>query len=274
MSRAPWLLAVLLVAAFFQANHPWLTAGLWRDEAGSVYVASARTLGDYFFRYGRVDYAPPLFDGFLRMWGRAAGTSVDSLAWFAALMATAAAAAVAFAAAEFAGPWAGLFAVLFLLDGDIVFSEFSQVRPYMLSVAAAALALACTIRLRRRMDAGVPGRWPSIALGASFVLLAFSHYAGTVAVGSVALAGLVLGVAGGEMRRRFWRRVVLCALPSGVLFSFWLPAFLRQRRLGVPWDLGGAGARLRSIGDSVLLMLPRFGPHEGFLSFLPNDRAR
>ncbi len=267
---AALVVGAILVACFLAANRPWLTAGLWRDEAGSVYVASAATWKDFFFRYGRVDYSPPLFDGLLAGWGRLWGFGEWSLEIFAVLLGVGGLAAVGFAGAEIAGPWAGLFATLFLLDDDIVFWEFHQVRPYMLSVVAAGLALVCLLRLDRSWNSDTGRRHRStILLSGSLVLLAFSHYAGTVAVASLTLVSLGLSLFSRQEVRRFWRRVVLCAVPAGTLFLFWLPAFLRQRSLGVPWRLGSGADKLRNLGEAALMMLPQLGPHRSAIAYLP-----
>jgi hypothetical protein len=139
----------------------------------------------------------------------------------------------------------------------------------MLSVGAAGMMLASLIDLVQRIEAGERFQRTATALSASCVVLTFSHYSGTVAVGCTALISVVLLAVGPSRLRAVWRALFLCTMPAAVLFLPWLPAFLRQRRLGVTWNLGGPAERVRNTAESVLMMLPQFGPHGRPLSYLP-----
>ena len=258
----------LLVGAFLVANRPWLTAGLWRDEASSVYVAAAPTLSEFFFRSMRIDKSPPLFNGIVAVWGRFLGFRETSLAILVAILGVAALSAVFLASCRIAGPWTALFSILFLLDDDVVFWEFFQLRPYVFSIGAFALVLLLALPAEPAESKERRVRGP-IALATAILLLAFSHYAGTVAVASVAAWSAFRAGTAPRQDRHYWRQILACTIPAGLLFAAWLPALRWQQKLGVAWSLGDAGARIGNAAESVRAMLPHVGPGGGWLDGIP-----
>ncbi len=257
----------LMVCGFFFVHRPWLRAGLWRDEAVSVYVGSAPSVSSYLDRYAKMDYAPPLFDGVVGVWGRAFGFDEAPLAALAAVIAALALLAIGWAGGEIAGPVAALFAMLLAADSDILFWEFDQVRPYAFSVGCAALVLGLFVR--RWKKRGEPETRGSICLfGAATTLLAFSHYAGTLAV-----ACLGLGAAAGIVRRvhrTFWRRTFLACLLPGAILLPWLPIVRMQMSVGLPWNpAGDVAARASNVADLASWLVPRWGSHGTAWSVIP-----
>jgi hypothetical protein len=282
-----------IVAGFFAVHLPWLRAGVWRDEAVSVYVGSAPTWAEYFHRYRRMDYSPPLFDGIVGLWGRGFGFGEGSLAALAALLAAAALLACALAAWKIGGGAAAIFSVLLLGSNDILFWELDQVRPYAFSVTCACLVLALFVgrwrdgEKRARFTAhpspalghpspigegtgvGCARSAPSdVAFGVALTLLGLSHYAGTLAVAALG----VLALTGWRIARRrsFWKSTaLLCAIP-GVLLLPWLAAVREQIATGLPWNPSSTWVgRLQDSGEISLLLLPRFGPASWSRALLP-----
>ena len=255
--RASLLFAayVLLAAGFFLVHLPWLRAGLWRDEAVSVYVGSAPGSTEYFARYRQMDYSPPLFDGIVGGWTLLFGRGEGALAVLAGIVSAAALAAGAYAAWQIAGGFAAILAVLFLASNDILFWEFDQVRPYAFSAACACFVLGLFVD-RWKRDESRAGL--DFAFGIACALLALSHYAGTLAVallGVVAFVGRRKGTRG-----EFWRVTALCCAIPAIPLLGWLPAMREQLATGLPWNLPKTPmSRIADLGEISALLLPRFG---------------
>ena len=261
------VLGLLFVAGFLSVHLPWLRAGLWRDEAVSVYVGSAPALSSYFGRYAQMDYSPPFFDGLVGIFGRAFGWGPAPLAVLAAMCALFAMAAIAWAAFEIAGRWAAVFAALLAASSDILFWELDQVRPYAFSAGCAALVVALLARRWRRRS--LPGgRSADFVFGAACLFLAFSHYAGSLAVGVLglsALAGLALG-----RDRAFWRTTLIACAVSGALLVPWVPAMLEQMRVGLPWNEHATLAgKIENAAALASNLAPRWGSHGSSWSLAP-----
>jgi len=254
-----------ILAGFFVVHGPWLKAGLWRDEAVSVYVGAAPASTEYFARYRQMDYSPPLFDGIVGGWMLLFGRGEGALATLAGIVSAAALAACAYAAWQIAGGLAAILAVLFLASNDILFWEFDQVRPYAFSAACACLVLGLFVD-RRKRDEARAGR--DFAFGIACVLLALSHYAGTLAVALLGMVALVARRRG--TRREFWRVTALsCAIPAIPLLG-WIPAMRDQLATGLPWNLPKTMlSRIADLGEISALLLPRFGPSPWSRAIVP-----
>src|SRR5439155_13148824 len=109
--RTLLILTVLAIAVW--VRWPRLSDGVWRDEAVSVYIASAPTPAVFWERYETGDYNPPLFNGLLSAWGSAFGfgeKSVKILGFGCGLLALLGIAALAGELFGFAGALAALLA--------------------------------------------------------------------------------------------------------------------------------------------------------------------
>jgi hypothetical protein len=88
-----------------------------------------------------------------------------------------------------------------------------------------------------------------------FCLTAYSHYAGTVAIGTIGAFALALSVR--QKNRPAWLPVTVATVVAGLLFIPWLPVVWSQLRVGFPWAGPMRPSSVRSIAlFKVLTLLP------------------
>jgi len=225
---------VLAVAAW--TRWPLLREGLWADESLTVYLAQSKSLRELVARCRIADYSPPLFHLLLGGWGRIFGFGEVAVKSLVLAMGLGAVAAAALAAGEAFGGVAAVVAASLLANNRLMIEMSAEVRPYALSAMLAGVAAFGLFRLRRRIVQGRSARTARIGATVAFILLGYSHYAGMFAVAIIGAVALAFSLVGPE--RLFARRAAGCALVAGATFLPWLPIFLYQRRVGLPWAPG------------------------------------
>jgi Dolichyl-phosphate-mannose-protein mannosyltransferase len=236
-------LAIAVLAAFVRI--PVLRQGLWEDEATAVYVAESPNLHEFLRRQVNIDYSPPLFNAILAAHGQIFGFGEVSVKSLAIGLGAIAAGSIALAAAEMFGIVGGLLAGLFAVEHRLLIDMSSEVRPYSLSAALAALSFWFVFRFQRRKSSGQARPWDLLLLGACLALTAMSHYAGTVVIGVVGLFSLFACIR--KETRVGWRSIAGCSIFAGLVFLSWAPVALRQIGIGFPWAGELRPSSLRSI---------------------------
>ena len=245
--------AILVFAAV--ARWPVLHEGLWADECLSVWLVRSRGVARLLHDIRVADYSPPLFHAMLFAWTRLFGIGEAALKAFPFVSGIAVIAAAGLAAGEMFGPSGSVLAAALVANDRLSIEMASEVRPYALSELLALLSLFALFRLQRRVRDGGSTRAASVALTSALVLLAYSHYAGTLAVAAIGAASLV-GLAIGK-EREFWRKAAAAVAVAGVAFLPWIPTFVRQLGVGTPWaEVMNPALRLSRLGMRTRMFLP------------------
>lgn len=244
-SRGSLILIALLAAAIRIPS--LLHDGIWRDEANVYVELTAPTFVGFLHRVAAIDFHPPLYFILVYAWVKLAGFSEAALKAipFAFSVATVPLAYRLGKAADSAAT--GLIAAVLFAVAPVAVN-YSTMYLYPLAIFSdGLLALAVTVSLRRPVSA-----LQYLAVSGSSLLAVYSHYT------SLILAAL-LG-AWALFSPRGWKhgRIVASAILLGVLpFAFWLPVFLHQHHVGIPYQ---APKPTSQIGNAVMLALEQLVP--------------
>lgn len=255
-------LALLAIFAFgLWLRWPLSQEGLWRDEAIAVAIARAPTVRDLLQRNQYLDSHPPLFYLSVRAWSAIAGDGETALAVFALSWGLLAVLAVGWLAFQSFGPVAALLAAFLAACQTLMVQMAGELRSYSMASALSAAAIALSLRVLK----APPGTRPSLArtliLAAVFTVTAYSNYAGTLVIGVIGLAAILMRLR--KTPEPGWTAILWAAAMSGVTFLVWLPTVLRHARIGLPWDLPRSlDVRLLALGGKVVDILP--GPEDGW----------
>ena len=243
-----------LVAVAVWERRSLLQEGLWRDEAAAVYVARSSSIGEFVDRQLATEYTPPLFNALLAVYGRVAGVSEMSLKAFALVLGILAIAALAALAWNVFGGLAWLPATVLVVGNPVLFPLFVELRPYSLSVMLTAVSLLVSYRILTHQDSWDRQTWSlSLALGVCFVLLAYSHVGG-------ALALIIAGLVAAALMGRQSARILVPTIAAGILFLPWVSTMVRQARAGLPYEPSLTfGQHVASLARRLILIAPSAG---------------
>jgi hypothetical protein len=236
--RGAFRFAVLFVSITLLAiwvRLPVLHQGLWEDEATSVFIARAPTIGEFLHRQAAIDYSPPLFNALLAGYGRVFGFGEVPVKTLAIGIGSLACGAIALAAAECFGLAGGIFAGIFAIVHPLLIEMAAEVRPYSFSALATALCFWALFRYQRGWIEGQPRASDLALFGITALLAAESHYSGTVAViviGAFAACASLLSAT-----RKTWFPVLLTTSAVGAFLLPWAPIAWRQLHVGLPWAI-------------------------------------
>lgn len=247
MNSQRWALGGILLLGAALRLPSLLHAGLWRDEAYLYVELSAPTFSQFFHRFSLTEYFPPLYFLLMYFWSMVAGFSEAALKFpsFACSVLTIAA---VFRLGRIAhDARTGLLASFLFAIMPLAIAPASDARPY--SLLALLLTLLAAAYLQLRMDA-TPKRFAGTVL--LTLLAVYTHYLALLAV----FAFVVLGLAGAVESKRWARSsaaIVIGALP----FILWLPVFLGQLAVGIPWKPpASAAAKAGFFGVSLIQSIP------------------
>lgn len=222
------LVALTLIALLVRL--PLLSLGLWRDEASTYIDVLPARIGDVVARVASSEQNPPGFFVFMHAWTCLFGFAEVALKSPSLLFGV-----LAVPAAYALGSVTGGRLVALLAAGSVAFSPelvyYSQeARPYSLAVLLSTLAVFAFWR------ATTTGRWDVIALWVVIAsALIYVQYTGLVVLLGLALATVYLVL----MRQPVPAgRLVFGFGAVALLFSPWLPSFVRQLHAGLPWVSG------------------------------------
>ncbi|HZY98162.1 MAG TPA: hypothetical protein VFE36_01175 [Candidatus Baltobacteraceae bacterium] len=225
MKMRLWVAIVVTLAALIRLPS-FLHDGIWRDEAYVYIDVTASTFGEFFHRVTETEWHPPLYFLLAYAWSHVAGTSALALTMLPYAFSVATTALVYLLGTAAASRKVGLLAASIYALAPLPI-EYSTEYVYPLTGALAALLAWLVTRARRE----VPSTHALLAVAAVSILTAFSHY--------VALIFIVLLGGWSLLGRPNPRQAMMLvsALAAGPLaFLFWLPVFLAQRRIGVPFQ--------------------------------------
>lgn len=242
-----WFAALIAFAVW--TREPMVREGLWRDEAISVYVASAPSVSELLSRNQVADYNPPLFNLLLAGYLRVAGSGEIALKLFALSLGLLALAGAGALAGEIGGPVAGALAGGLCVNNPLLIEMSTELRVYSLSAFLAAASLLAALWLRRQVQGASPGAFVSMAV--LLTLLVYSHLAGGIVV--AVLCGWGLLAWRNEPSNPFGKGLALSAFSAGLAFLPWLPTALRQFSTGIPWD------EPLSLSKNIVSLLSRSG---------------
>lgn len=199
--------------------------GLWRDEANVYVQLSAPDFGTFMARVMATEWHPPLYFLAVYGWSKVAGTGELALELLPFACSVLTVWLVYRLGRALAGERAGLIAGGLYAVAPLAVTFSSEYVYPAIGLTSTLLALLAVDARSRLLS---PARCALLAAAACAVT--FTHYTGLLYVPLVA--------AWAALRERSVRRrlTVAGSLLVGMLpFAAWLPVFLAQRRIGVPY---------------------------------------
>ena len=224
---------VWIACALFACLGVWLAqrngmldAGYWIDEAIAVGIASYDfvDIPDAL----RQDGSPPLYYLLLHGWMAIAGSDEAATRSLSLLFAVVTVPVALWGAAAIAGRRAGLVAAACAACSPFITFQAHETRMYSLVVVLSLIASAAFVLAFMRGH-----RWHLVTLGASSVLLLYTHTWGVFLVAGMGVGWLWLWRTG----RVEGRDGLLVAGAVALLFAPWLPTLVFQAlHTGAPWS--------------------------------------
>jgi 4-amino-4-deoxy-L-arabinose transferase-like glycosyltransferase len=204
--------------------------GVWRDQANVWVQLSAPNLAEFFRRVTATEWHPPLYFVLAWCWAKLAGTSEFALEIVPFAFSIATVPLLYRLGRELGGVAAGALAAGLFAVAPLPIAYAAE---YLYPPSCCASTLLALLVVRARTGPLTAARAATLALAAFAVV--FSHYTGLLFVPLLA----VFAVAIAANRRRGF--AVAVALGVGTLpFAAWLPIFLVQRRIGIPYRTAGS----------------------------------
>lgn len=219
------VVALVALAAALVRVPALLHGGIWRDEANVYVELMAPSFGDFLHRVAAIDYHPPLYFLLEYLWARIAG--LNEFAFESMPLAfSVATVPVLYALGKAAGSKAaGVVASVFFAVAPLAVSYGTDYIYPLAIFANACLTLQVTIARRSAPT------FESYALTAGASLLAiYSHYTALVLI-PLLIVWALLSPSGIKHGARVAGALVAGALP----FVLWLPVFLHQHHVGLPY---------------------------------------
>lgn len=218
-----WTIVVIAVLVRLPAL---LNDGLWRDDAYVYVDVIAPTFGEFLHRTIEADWHPPLFFLLDYVWIRLAGTSEIALGFLPFAFSVATVPLVYLLGRDADSPRAGLLsAAIFALSPMAISYSDEYVYPF----AGFTFALLAWRAIRARSEPMTAARF--VALAAAALACVYSHYTALFVVPMLALWALC---GPGSVRNKI---AIAGAFAVGTLpFVVWLPVFLYQHRIGIPYE--------------------------------------
>jgi|GEM_PF-3297889 len=225
MSRERLILAAIVLAAILLRLPALLHQGLWRDEANVYAEVVAPTFSEFMHRVTEVEWHPPLYFVVAYVWIKTAGATEFSLQ-FLPYVCSIVTVPFVYRLGRIAGSTStGLVAAAFYALSP---SPITLSTAYVYSMMGlVSMILACLVASARKAPF-TPFTFAAITFAA--ICAVYTHYLALVYIPVLALWALTSprGIRRGLM--------ISSALVLGLLsFVFWLPVFLTQRHIGIPY---------------------------------------
>jgi uncharacterized membrane protein len=247
VERALVLLAVMAAAAVLRLPG-LLHDGLWRDQASVYVVLSATTFGEVLRRIAQTEWHPPLFFLIDYPWVKLLGESETAFTLLPFLFALATIPVLYRLGTIVASPRVGLVAASIFAIAPLAVG-YSEESLYPMT---GLLAMLLTLLIAQARAAPMnPIRWTAIALVT--MLTIYSHYTALLFIPLLILWSL--WPSAGRPRKL---DTATALLAGAVPFAAWLPVFLAQNRIGLPWRLPppGLGEKLSYLMATLLQLMP------------------
>lgn len=216
--------AVLVVAILFRLPS-LLHDGLWRDEANIFVELSAPTAHEFASRVMATDWHPPLYFVLVYAWTKLFGASELTLMLLPLIFSVATAPVVFRLGTIVESPVVGLVAALMYASAPLTIAVSTEYLYPLMGLLCTYLVYLVT---RARSEELTVARWSAIAIVT--VLVVYTHYLALLFVPLLILWSL------GSPRGFRHALGVSAALIAGLAtFAPWMPVFLGQRRIGVPY---------------------------------------
>jgi 4-amino-4-deoxy-L-arabinose transferase-like glycosyltransferase len=249
------LAAIVLVAAAIRL--PALVHdGLWRDEANVYIDVIAPTFSEFIHRVTEIEWHPPLYFLITYAWVRLTGTSELSFVILPFLLGIATVLVVYALGKKVAGVATGLLAAAMYAIAPIEIAYSSE---YVYPLATLLFTLLAWVVFSVEDAALTPRRFVGVALVTLLVM--YTHY---VALFYVPMLIAWAFLSRGAIKQRI---LLATAIGTGALsFLVWLPVFLSQRRIGVPY---GVVSPVLAKVAFFIMTLQQMSPFPAPFSWLP-----
>lgn len=219
-------IAVIVAIAVLLRLPSLLCDGLWRDEANVYVQLIAPSFGEFIHRVTATEWHPPLFFLIMYPWAKVAGTSELTLKVLPFIFSVATVPVVYHLGKTLGSSQTGLLAGGLYAIAPLAVTYSSEYLYPLMGLLCTLLALLVTeVKRSGRLTVG-----KFIAVAAVTLLVMYTHYIGLLYVPMLILWVLAsrLGI-----RTALWltSALFLGAFP----FVLWLPVFLIQRHIGVPY---------------------------------------
>lgn len=212
-----------------------LHLGLWRDEIWTLQFAQASSLADLVKAMMFTDYNPPAYYLLMHIYCTIFGTSETAMVFPSIVFGTLAIPATAWLASSFRSRYVTILAPFFLAITPEAIYFSNQARNQILLSLLVCIELVFFLRALQA-DADGAQRRRNLWLAAFALMLVPTLYTSfTGALAMVALAFAFLLVRLFLDRRLPGVPYALSFIVPGLTFLFWLPIFLAQQKVGVPW---------------------------------------
>ncbi|MBC5799295.1 MAG: glycosyltransferase family 39 protein [Candidatus Eremiobacteraeota bacterium] len=246
----------LLVAIGAVLRAPLLHGGFWRDEASTYYEVTAHTVRAVVGMVARGELNPPGFFVVEHGWAMLSGSGeiamkLPSFACSLALIPV----TYALAGSLLSQRGAMLAAVCATVSPtSILFA--AQARPYAMAALLVGLAMAAYAAALTR----VGWRRPLVASTVLFAGALYTHYTAALVIGLLSCGTAVILARGGQ--RSGIVSIAFALAGIAALFVPWIPAFVRDARIGLPWSpRTTAGTFLAATSDNVTSLMPLASHH-------------
>jgi hypothetical protein len=217
--------------------------GLWRDQANVYVQLSAPSFGEFFARVIATEWHPPFFFLIMYCWSKLAGTSEIALTIVPFACSIATTAVVYLLGKAVAGRASGTLAAGLYAAAPIAITYSDEYLYPLMMLVFTTLAWLVLRALDR------PLRASSLAvIAVAALLVVATHYSALI---YTPLLVLWILTRRSDVRRRI---AISCALIAGSApFVFWLPIFLHQRAIGLPYRSAASVAQKAEFFAQTLL---------------------
>jgi hypothetical protein len=227
-----------------------LHAGIWRDEANVYVELGASTLVDFLHRVAAIDYHPPLYFVLEYVWSKIAGVGEIAFESVPLAISIATVPAVYFLGKAAGSKAAGLLAAAFFAVAPLAIT-YSTDYLYPLAIFADTL-LALQVTVARKAPLTVK---QSVLTAGTSLFAVYSHYTALILIPL-----LVVWALGSPAGLRHGARVALAIVVGTLPFVLWLPVFLHQRQVGLPYDASPQPSQIAVFFVSALALLAPVPP--------------
>lgn len=240
---SPSLAIVAITVLGFLLRWQTLNLGLWRDEIWTLQFAKLNNFADLVKAMMFTDYNPPAYYLMMQPYCAVFGTSETALVWPSIILGTLAIPATFWLAGCFRSRGAMLAPFFLAITPEAIYYS-NQARNQILlalllcvdlSIFFHALQADLDSRSQDAQTAANARRRRNLWLGAFAVLVSLTFYtsfSGVLAMVALALGLLLVWIF--DRRLNLIPYVVALLLPA-LTFLFWMPIFLAQSKVGVPW---------------------------------------
>lgn len=248
--RAASIVVALALVATALRLPTLLHAGIWRDEANVYVELGASTLVDFLHRVAAIEYHPPLYFILEYFWSRVAGVGEFAFELLPLAFSIATVPVVYLLGRAAGSRAAGLVAAGFFAVAPVAITYSTD---YLYPVAIFANAILALQVTAARKEALTPKTY--VFTAASSLLAVYAHYTALIFI-PLLIVWAILSPRGIGHGIRVAAAIAIGALP----FLLWLPVFVHQHRVGLPYDASPQPSQIAAFFVSALALLAPVPP--------------